>query len=995
MADLAEFLAERLKEFDPTIDTSSGSLAQQVIIEPAVTRFGADPFDIDIRTFLIDRVKQEFPLVDVNRTALDDLLIKPQAIMLEPFRREILSVETQQSLEDPALLTEDEADALVANFAVARVAGNRAQGIARLFFNAPVTFTALPSQTLSTSDGLAFNPTSVQSITSSQMQSNVDSGFYFFDITVVAVDEGTDGQLEPNELTQIAGAPGVVRVTNNTRFSGGVDRQTNVELKDFTIESITERSLTTDRGVVSQILANFAVEDVFAIGYGDPEMERDIVDVIGNVLTSETGVVASIVTSVLTDATAAFLVDDVRVGDVLTLFSGPNFGRSFSVTIVTAMTLTLSGSPLDDAGPLSYFVTQQNPGIVTISSIPGGILSDPPLSIPNSEIHIGNHVDAYVKAPVFDQGTLILLRLPAPDDDKDLSDIVHLDVDLISYRKASSIGSSISGGDTLTTEAPLRKFGLVKNDIIRFTAPSDYVAVGDLRIIAIDDDDPMILTLEDAAVPGSPFSAPSPQTGAAFDLLSTNNGIVAEDLPFVRVTEVHLANGDDPPTAQPDQPIPYRNPVDVRSTDFFSGGANPSIGRFRLYFLEPTAFQVDAETGLAFKTLFKIERDGATLYYKPDPDAGIGDLGPGVKKVRDPDLADATPIDTGAGTGTFPGPSPHTFTLVADTFAVNIDEDDMLVITDGAFVSHNFYVTTGVLSGGTTIQVTPAFDGVLPTTGLDWSIVAKEDIASQRISAKSMALNQEGSLFFMDVAANSADFNLTGDPAVFPGDDIEDLFNIPEGLLAEVSDFRSLGYFFKQNTNPGSLRDSSLAFSIFERLIMSFTDRFMTSDVSDPTMTTGKPAAFLISGATNNNALPLESNNVEVKFEKAPVVQEIQEFVDSGTGRVITENILIKHMIPAFVDLVISYSGGLPEATVEDLLTELIDETDSDENLSASDIDFLMRRRGEATDVTMPLGLVAVVHNQDRTITVERSEDALVVGRISHFFPGVLDITRR
>jgi hypothetical protein len=258
-----------------------------------------------------------------------------------------------------------------------------------------------------------------------------------------------------------------------------------------------------------------------------------------------------------------------------------------------------------------------------------------------------------------------------------------------------------------------------------------------------------------------------------------------------------------------------------------------------------------------------------------------------------------------------------------------------------------------------------------------------------------MAQNQEGSLFFMDVAANSADFNLTGDPASFPGDDIDDLFNITDGLLASAENFRSLGYFFKQNTTPGSLRDSSLAFSIFERLVLSFTDRFMRTVDSDPILTTGKPAAFLAIGSTNNNALGLESNNVQIQYEKAPVVQEIQEFVDSGTGRVITENILIKHMIPALLDLTITYSAGLPTATVETLLEELIDETDSDESLSVSDIDFLMRRRGEASDVDMPLGLVAVIYNQDRTISVDRSEDELLVSRISHFFPGRISLVQR
>lgn len=198
MSELSDFLIERLRDFDSSIDTAEGSLAQQVIIQPTDGRFGADPFAVDIRSFLVDRVHQAFPTVDISRTALDDLLIKPQSVLLEPFRREIQSIAVQQSLQDPSLLTDAEADALVANFFVSRVQGSRAQGVARLFFNAPVTFTALPSQTLSTSSGLLYNPTTLQTIASSQMQSNVDSGFFFFDISVIAELEGTNGQIEPN-----------------------------------------------------------------------------------------------------------------------------------------------------------------------------------------------------------------------------------------------------------------------------------------------------------------------------------------------------------------------------------------------------------------------------------------------------------------------------------------------------------------------------------------------------------------------------------------------------------------------------------------------------------------------------------------------------------------------------------------------------------------------------------------------------------------------------
>jgi hypothetical protein len=1015
---LEQFLVERFAEFDPSISTVAGSRAQRTVIQPTVDRFGDDPFAVDMRQFIIDRIRKEFPTIDVSLTSVDDLLIKPITTILEPLRREIQAIRIQQSLEDPALLLEEEADALVANLLVSRIQGDRARGVARLFFGAAVDFVALPSIVIRTASGIIFHPTQVQSISFTEMQSNVEDNFFFFDINVEAEDEGSAGQIEPGELTRIDEAPGVVKITNKARFSGGVDRQTNEELKTFAEESVTERSLTTSRGVISQLLDNFPLEDVQPIGFGDPEMDRDIIESLGVVLESNTlAATASLSSGTLTDSAKTFdatPTPDVRVGDLVTFFTGPNTGKSFPVTTVGTTTLVLSGSPTDDAGPITYTVTQQTVGTLTISTIPGGVLSDTPLTVTNSEVHIGNHTDAYVKPPTLDQDSVDLLSLPSPDDttvegDKDLLDPTHIDVDLISAVKLQGIAVVPDGGNTMSVTDPLRRFGLVKNDVIRFLSPDALVAAGDLRIDVIVDGATTVLTLVDPD-PTAPPPVLTGATGAEYQLLTTGGAIQPAQKPLVRVTTIDLMNSDTPPQPIAGSTIPFRDPVDIRSTPFFSPGATVSVGKFRVYFLEPTTVQFDSgDTGATLGTVFKVEDSGNTLYYRPDPAVILGDLGAGVRKVVNPDDGGATPIDSGASNGEFS--AADTFELTSGTFAVDIDLGDLLIISNATtgLVTGNFYVTTGVSSGGTTIKVTPDFTGTIPTSSLNWEIIKQEDITSQRISAQDMAKNQEGSLFFVDIAAESYDFNTTGaaptDPPSgrsLPADEVDDVFNIVDKTLATLEvGLRSLGYFFKQNTNPGHTRDETLAFSIFERLILSFEDRFMLTTVSDfvqgsvsPSTNPGVPAAFLAIGTLNNNTQGLEARNVRVNFETAPVVQDAQTFVDSGTGRVITENIVVKHMVPAFVDLEILYSGGLPETTIEPLLAELIDDTPSSENLSASDIDFLFRERGEAEDVTMPLGLVAIVHNQDRTISVERSEDALVVGRISHFFPGKLTLSR-
>jgi hypothetical protein len=1011
--ELETFLKERLSEFDPSISTASGSRADRIIIQPTVARFGTTPFDVDIVSFLKDRIKQEFPSLDVNLTDLEDLIIKPQAVLLDPLRREIRAIQIQQSIENPSLLLEDEADALMANIFVSRIQGNRARGLARLYFNGPVSFIGLPSMTLTTASGLKFHPTQVQSITVNEMQANTEDGFFFLDITVEAELEGTESQIEPGALIRVDNAPGVVRVTNKARFSGGLDRQTNQELKDFAELSITERSLTTTRGVSSQLLANFTVEDVLTVGYGDPEMERDIIESVGPLVASQTAdITVSVVGLVVTDSTppsGSFLTADVRVGDKITFFTGPNFGRTYPITAVTGTTVTLSGAITAHASgiPITYFITQETEATLTISAIPGGILSVPPISVANSTVHIGNHTDAYVKVPKLDQDFVDIISLPDPADDKDLLDATHIDIDLISYTKFSGIGVTTSGTDAMTTTDDLRKFGLVVNDIIRFIqdqAPQDLVDLGPLRVASIDDTDPLVLHLEDLLGTSLASLPHSTSNTAAYNLLSTEAAIQQDQLPLVRVTAIDLMTSDTPPKPFSGVTIPYKNPVDIRSTDFFSPGAAVSTGKFRVYFLEPTTAQFDAgTTGSILGTVFKVTSGGSTLYYRPDGSVFLGDLGTGVRKARDPALAAAPAKDSGVATGDLT--AEDTFELSAGTFVGGTQEGDLIVATGtGGLVIGNFYITEVIST--TEVKVVPDqdFTGAIPTTGLDWTLIDRDDLTAQRISSKDMARNLEGSLFYVDIAAVSYDHNTNGDPATdppsartLPDDAEDDVFNISDGSIATVTGQRSLGYFFKQNTTPGSLRDSSLAFSVHERLILSFTDNFMQTSVSDPILTIGFAGAYATTNPgnpVNNNSTTLESKNVRVNFEKAPEIQRIQTFVDSGTGRVVTENILVKHMIPAFVDLTIEYEAGLSTSTAEAFLSELIDETDSDQDLSASDIDNLLRQRIEAEDVTFPLGLVAVVHNANRIVTVDRSENELFVSRTSHFFPGNITLTR-
>ena len=62
--------------------------------------------------------------------------------------------------------------------------------------------------------------------------------------------------------------------------------------------------------------------------------------------------------------------------------------------------------------------------------------------------------------------------------------------------------------------------------------------------------------------------------------------------------------------------------------------------------------------------------------------------------------------------------------------------------------------------------------------------------------------------------------------------------------------------------------------------------------------------------------------------------------------------------------------------------------------LTVSALVKLCSNRG-ARSVSNPVDLIAVVHNVDRTITVERSQNQLNTGRLAAFIPDVLNVVRK
>ena len=253
-AELQKFLEDRLLTLDPSLDLSPGSPAQTKFVNPVLDYLGTDPFETDIDKFILDRFRQEYPdLYAADPGALRDLFIKPLQVILEPFKRETESVRRGQSLADPSLLSDDDADALVANVFDSRDAGGYAVGQARVYFPNPTDVRIEVGNKVFSDTGLNFFPSNPVSISAELMVFNREGTLYYLDIPVRAEKAGGDYNIPAGAVSGVEGIPNVVRATNLRDFTGGSTRQDNPTFVSAAETSLTERSLANRRGTVARL----------------------------------------------------------------------------------------------------------------------------------------------------------------------------------------------------------------------------------------------------------------------------------------------------------------------------------------------------------------------------------------------------------------------------------------------------------------------------------------------------------------------------------------------------------------------------------------------------------------------------------------------------------------------------------------------------------------------------------------------------------------------
>lgn len=425
LRDFEAFLRQAAANFDPNLDTTTGSPFDNKVIQPLARRLGPDPFTVDLSTFLFERLRQAYPQLATDEgDNLTDLLIKPITLLWDPVVRENTRVRRGLSFSDPTTLTLEEADSLGANFFIPRRRGRFARGKARIFFAKPQDASINQNNFVTSRGGLVFFPTSLQSIRANEMLLNVTAeNLYFFEVNVVAENPGAAYNIDANELNSIANLNAAVRVSNPRRFRQGVEEEDAVSYVARLEQSLGEKSMVTLRGIAAKVLEAFPeVNRLNVVGFNDPEMQRDVISGGG-------------LGAVVASGNQGAVTDDAEGQARSRRFTTPeaDFGvligadDGFVLTLVSAA----DGDLIQDF-PIARVVDSSTVDVVdqslllgstsvvwslrkkeiTLSGIPGGILfpntPNGELRINSGEIHIGGAFDIHTRASDFDESVLTI-----------------------------------------------------------------------------------------------------------------------------------------------------------------------------------------------------------------------------------------------------------------------------------------------------------------------------------------------------------------------------------------------------------------------------------------------------------------------------------------------------------------------------------------------------------------------------------------------------------
>jgi hypothetical protein len=239
----------------------------------------------DIRQFFIASLATDPNLSDLDTSPdsnFDDLVVKPHVLFSKAIFDEIAAYKQTISLNDRSVMTSAQLDAVASKFFVQRRTSST------LALEVTIYLSLLNNNVLSiyttdffrTSDSISFNPVQNYVFVPSVLPTVIINGQTLRVATITVVSNNATRKINVNEITSYTiNHPSLINVTNLRASTPPVLPETNEELNIKIDNSLFTRNLINRPAIYNAISDAFPQQLVtcYSVGFGDPEMQRDIV----------------------------------------------------------------------------------------------------------------------------------------------------------------------------------------------------------------------------------------------------------------------------------------------------------------------------------------------------------------------------------------------------------------------------------------------------------------------------------------------------------------------------------------------------------------------------------------------------------------------------------------------------------------------------------------------------------------------------------------------
>ena len=238
---------------------------------------------MDAKEFIRKKIKEFDSSIDVSPgSPMADLFVNPVSSLIQPTLDFENYMTNNLSLLNISTMTDDDMDAIAANYLITRIEGQRATGNVRFYYNVASSVT-IPKGTMLTdrADAKQYVTINDYSITKEMMLLNT-ANFPLYstgDIPIQGLGYGTTFEARANTITKLVSSvdPTPHSVKNVTAITNGIDREDNAALKSRILSSTTNQSIASADGIKRTLATNFpTITSLTVKGAGDTEMLRDI-----------------------------------------------------------------------------------------------------------------------------------------------------------------------------------------------------------------------------------------------------------------------------------------------------------------------------------------------------------------------------------------------------------------------------------------------------------------------------------------------------------------------------------------------------------------------------------------------------------------------------------------------------------------------------------------------------------------------------------------------